>query len=174
MSRTSELAHEAKEQATELGRSAKEHATELGRQAKTAAKNEAMSQATQAKTSLAAEAQKAANAAQSAASHFDPNSAQAKAVQQVADRIDDLAMYLRQSDVRDLAGQATSMARRNPLLFIGGALAAGFAAARFLKARDPKQLYAGISGNDPWAAPQSATAHHDTVVNDLPGDRHYG
>ena len=174
MTRTSDLKETAKEQAAELGQAAKEHATELGHQAKMAAKEEAMSHADDAKSSLASEAQKAASAAEAAASQFDPNSPQAQAMQKIADHIEDLATHLRQSDVRELAGQASSMARRNPLLFVGGAVIAGFAAARFLKARDPKSLYSNSRDSDPWAAPRNATAHHDNVVNEMGGGRTYG
>jgi hypothetical protein len=50
-----------------------------------------------------------------------------------AERLDDVARYLRQSNWNDLVEGAEGFARRQPAWFIGGALASGFLAARFLK-----------------------------------------
>ena len=138
--------------ASDLSSSAKEHANELGVQAKAAAKQEAVAQADQAKHTAAEKVQQAADAVDAASSELDPTSPQAQAVQQVADRIEDVAAKLRSADVRKLADQATDVARANPLLFIGGAAIAGFAAARFLKARDP-QMNDNAPSTDPWATP---------------------
>lgn len=57
---------------------------------------------------------------------------------QAAGRVVDASAYLREHDLRDLAGEAESFARREPILFLGVAFAAGFVAARFLKASAPR------------------------------------
>jgi hypothetical protein len=71
--------------------------------------------------------------------------------------------------VRELASQATDMARRNPMLFIGGAAIAGFAAARFLKARDP-QPHASAQAN-PWAAPSPTSRGYRPEDTGIKGAR---
>jgi hypothetical protein len=154
---------------SDLNRTARDHANELGAQAKAAATQEAVAQADTAKQAAADKVQQAANAAGAAASQLDSSSPQAQAVQHVAERIEDVAMKLRHADVRELAGQATDMARRNPMLFIGGAAVAGFAAARFLKARGPEPMTQSI-GDDPWA-PRTSGADHTTVLAEINGGR---
>lgn len=58
-------------------------------------------------------------------------------VQTAADRIDETSRYLREHEPRELIGAAESWARRQPALAIGGALIAGIAAGRFLRAAAP-------------------------------------
>ncbi len=49
-----------------------------------------------------------------------------------AERLDDVARYLRQTDWSDAVGEVRDFARRQPYWFIGGAIAAGFVAGRVL------------------------------------------
>ncbi len=51
-----------------------------------------------------------------------------------ADQAESLAGYLRENDVRQIVGSVEDFARRQPLLFIGGAFILGMAASRFIKA----------------------------------------
>ena len=51
-----------------------------------------------------------------------------------ADQAESLAGYLRDNDVRQIIGNVEDFARRQPLLFIGGAFLIGMAASRFIKA----------------------------------------
>ena len=48
-----------------------------------------------------------------------------------------MSSYLRDHDMNDLVRDAEDYARREPLIFFGAAFAAGFIAARFLKASSP-------------------------------------
>lgn len=57
----------------------------------------------------------------------------AGAIERGAAELGSLATSLRQNDVASLFGQAKSIAQRQPALFIGAALAAGFAVARLGK-----------------------------------------
>lgn len=50
-----------------------------------------------------------------------------------ADQLDRVAGYLRRADWNEIIEGAESFARRQPYWFIGGAVAAGFVLARFLK-----------------------------------------
>jgi hypothetical protein len=51
-----------------------------------------------------------------------------------ADQAENIARYLRENDVRQIIGSVEDVARRQPLLFLGGAFLLGMAASRFIKA----------------------------------------
>lgn len=55
-------------------------------------------------------------------------------------KLNDVARYFEQTDVRGMVRDAENFARRNPALFIGAAFAAGILAARFLKSTPPGAL----------------------------------
>jgi len=54
-----------------------------------------------------------------------------------ADKADDVARYLRETDARQIISNVEDTARRQPLFFIGGAFLLGLAAARLMKAGSP-------------------------------------
>lgn len=58
-----------------------------------------------------------------------------------ADQTERIATYLRDTDVRQIIASVEGVARRQPLLFIGGAFVLGLAAARFLKAAGGGQAH---------------------------------
>lgn len=64
---------------------------------------------------------------------------------QAGDKVDEFATYLEQSSVQNLISDAENFARQHSSLFLGGALALGFAASRFIKASTPSS---GQSGNN--------------------------
>lgn len=97
----------------------------------------------------AEEVDKVANAAEAAAGEFDDRSMQARAIEEVARRVDDIAAHVRSTDIDRMARTLGDAARRHPLMFVAGAALAGFAATRFLKARDPAERYGAMRG-DPW------------------------
>jgi len=66
---------------------------------------------------------------------------------QAADRVDQASDYIRQHDVRDFVRTAEDFARREPLIFLGGAFAVGFLASRFLKASSPSRGGGGQRGS---------------------------
>lgn len=133
---------------SDLGQRVREHATDLTEQAKATAQAEARARAEDVQHTAASKVSQAASAADAASQKFDPASPQAQAIDQVAGHIDSVAAQIRTADVGEVARQATDIARRHPLLFIGGAAIVGFAAARFLKASDPDT---GQIAHDPWA-----------------------
>ena len=55
-------------------------------------------------------------------------------VEKAADQIERASSYIRTADPRQIQRGVEDFARREPLLFIGGAFALGMVAARFLKA----------------------------------------
>lgn len=132
-----------------MAETAKERATEVAQDVSDAAADKTRREAEKARDMAAEETQKAADAAEAAAGEFDPGSMQAQAIEQVATRIDDLASQLRHTDVDRIARMVGDAARANPLMFVAGAALAGFAATRFLKARDPARAR-GHRADDPW------------------------
>lgn len=58
----------------------------------------------------------------------------ANAALTAADQAEKVAQYLRQTDARQIIGNVEDVARRQPLIFLGGAFLLGVAASRFIKA----------------------------------------
>jgi hypothetical protein len=58
----------------------------------------------------------------------------AGAAETAADQAERVALYLRNNDAREMLSKVEDAARRQPLLFLGGAFVLGVAASRFLKA----------------------------------------
>jgi ElaB/YqjD/DUF883 family membrane-anchored ribosome-binding protein len=63
--------------------------------------------------------------------------AMARYVGQAARRVEDLSGYLRNRSVGDMISAAEYYARREPALFLGGAMLIGLLGARFLKSSSP-------------------------------------
>ena len=61
-------------------------------------------------------------------------SAIASVTRLTADKTEELAKFLRQTDVTEMVGQVETFARRQPALFLGAAFGAGLIISRFLKA----------------------------------------
>lgn len=130
----------------------KAKAHDLGTDAKNAVYSEVENAAETLRDKTAAEITAAANAADAAASKFSADSLQARAAQQVADQVDELATRLRTTDLGAVTRDVSTFARKNPAMFIGGAALIGFAATRFLKARDPQRVDYTTAEGDPWTA----------------------
>lgn len=126
MTNNSDLESQARAQATDLSRRAKEAVADKVRDAADAAQSQA-----------AREMQSTADAANAAADALAPGAVQAQAAQLVADHLEDAAHRVRNLNVDQTVRDVSAFARRNPLLFLGGAALAGFAATRFLKASEP-------------------------------------
>jgi uncharacterized protein YjbJ (UPF0337 family) len=63
----------------------------------------------------------------------------AKYGDQLAQRVEQISGYLEQKDLSEILRDTERFARRNPAIFIGGAMLLGFAAARFLKSSNPNR-----------------------------------
>jgi hypothetical protein len=74
-----------------------------------------------------------ANALRQTSKQLDGNSV-APFVEKAADQLERASTYVRTADLREIQRGVETFARREPLLFIGGAFALGMVAARFLKA----------------------------------------
>jgi hypothetical protein len=65
-----------------------------------------------------------------------------------AEQADRLATYLQQTDAREIVRTVEDAARRQPIIFMGGAFLLGLAAARFLKAAGgPSSTYQSAYAN---------------------------
>jgi hypothetical protein len=79
-----------------------------------------------------------AQAAERAANEFDNELPQAaQYIRQASHTMSGVADQIREREVRDLLGEVTDFARRQPTLVFGGAMLLGFAALRFLKSSAP-------------------------------------
>lgn len=76
----------------------------------------------------------------------------AQYVDRAAGQVEQFAGYLSKSDLRGIARDAESFARREPALFLGGAFAVGLLAARFLKSSSQSGQRGGSTwqGQEEW------------------------
>jgi len=82
-------------------------------------------------------------------------------IEQAAERVEKLTNYLRTRDVPSLLAETQHFARRNPGLFLGGAVALGFIGARFLKSSGERAMVqrypsSGHSPNFGYTGPRSS------------------
>ena len=140
------IVEDLKEQASTVAGSVTETAGQEADEIKAAAK-EVLADATdrvgsavrQQKTAGADYIETVARAIERAAGEFEPDVPQAaKYIRQAGSQLSDLATAVRQRDARELVAEVEGFARRQPALFFGGAMLAGFAAIRFLKSASPK------------------------------------
>ncbi|WP_156927526.1 hypothetical protein [Leisingera methylohalidivorans] len=125
---------------SDLETQARAQAADLSRKAKVAVADKVRDTADAAQSQAAREVQSTADAVGAAAEAFEPGTMQAQAAQVVAGHLEDAAHRVRALDVEQSLRDVSAFARRNPLLFLGGAALAGFAATRFLKASEQGSL----------------------------------
>ncbi len=120
---------------------AKEKAAELAEQAKSAAgsvvqdaASAATSHADAAKSSVANEVSGIASALRTAAEEMRRGSPQERTFGQIAEGLADASDAMREKDLSTMVQDVSTFARKNPLVFLGGAALIGFAATRFAKA----------------------------------------
>lgn len=157
---------QAREKSAGLAERAKEHAGRLVDDAKT----KAQAAFDERKQGLAQDVDDFAHALrQSAGDLEDRNKAfVARYLEQAASSIEQIADTLQRQDVRDLVRHTEDFARRQPGLFIGGTVLAGFALARFLKSSSDRREWeergpaqAGSYGGGP--APAATPPHSSSV-----------
>lgn len=100
------------------------------------AKSKAASVAENAKEGAADRAAKEADNVRRAGAAFEDNPLAREAANRIADNLSHVAHALRDSDLATLKTDVTEFARRNPVVFFGGAAALGFLAARSIKASE--------------------------------------
>lgn len=99
-----------------------------------AAREMAADQTERAKGAVADEVSSVAHALRAAADDLREGSAQERTFAQIADTLADAADAIRGKDLGEMVSEATQIARRNPMTFLGGAALLGFTAVRFARA----------------------------------------
>ena len=90
-----------------------------------------------------------AGSVRNASSDLSDQPAIANLATTAADGAERVSTFLRENDARQMVGAIEDMARRQPLVFVGGALILGLAASRFIKAAggggtsEPRATYGG-------------------------------
>ena len=155
---------------------AKEKSAELADQAKTAAQNVAQDaasaashQAESAKGAAADEISSVASALRTAAEEMRSGSPQERTFGQIAEGLADASEAMRNKDLSEMVEDISAFARKNPLVFLGGAALIGFAATRFAKA-SASATPAHSSTSAPLSAqasPAPTSGTHATTSGDL-------
>lgn len=128
----------------------KTRAQELGEDIADAATAKANHAAASMHAQAQQEADQLAQAAEAASDAFPSGSVQSQIADQVAQQADRLAQTVAQMDAQAVIQDVSDFARRNPLVFVGGAALVGLLAARFLKARDTSGIAQSYGDDDPW------------------------
>lgn len=130
-----------KTEAKAAGDKAAEHASdtaarlrEKAAEAASAARAEAEEHVDEARGQAASEVDKIADALRKAAHDLHDGSPQARVIGQVAEGLADAAETFRSKDLAEVGHDITDLARRNPMMFLGGAALLGFAVTRFVRA----------------------------------------
>lgn len=82
----------------------------------------------------------------------EDNDAFSSYIDTAAQKIDGASTYLKDRSLTDIAGDMKQFARREPALFLGGALVLGLIGGRFLKSSSPESSDAEVRGDTRTAA----------------------
>jgi hypothetical protein len=134
-------------------RELKRHVVGQTKQALQQAKDRAGSSLGESKEQLADQVGGLASAFQRTAEQLreEDRTTVARLTEAVARQADQAANYLRRADVRAARQDLEGLARRRPTLVLGGALAVGIAAARFLKSSKRGPQEPRVGPGDPYA-----------------------
>lgn len=121
---------QAKQKAADLAEQGKQAAGNLAQDAASAAAK----QADAAKSSVADEVSGVASALRTAAEEMRSGSPQERTFGQIAEGLADASDAVRDKDLSTMVQDVSAFARKNPMVFLGGAALIGFAATRFAKA----------------------------------------
>lgn len=157
-----------KSQASEAAAAAEDEARELAEQAK----DTAASHADAAKATLASEVDDTADQVRDAGRSFDEGSFADIAASHLADNLATAADAVRGTDLSSLQDDLSAFARRNPLVFFGGAAILGFAAARMMKASERAE-HSLDDVPDTYAPQPSTPRSHPYMSNGHAGPRTY-
>ncbi|ROU03742.1 hypothetical protein [Histidinibacterium lentulum] len=120
----------------------------------------------------AEQVERTARAFEDAAGEYREGSMPSEALHRVSGFLEDTARDLRNADLETVTGEVSRFARRNPALFVAGAAAVGFAAARLLRAGDADMR----DEDDDWetAAPAPPAASRSSGAAAEPGAAAHG
>jgi F0F1-type ATP synthase membrane subunit b/b' len=152
-----ELVEASSAEAGELGRQARDTAEDIKRdigELAGQAKEQAHSTATRQKEVAAQQMGGWAHALKAASDDLrnQGQNSVAAYVRQAADGLERASGNVRERDVDDLIGSVEDFARRQPVAFLGGAVAAGFGLARFMRSSADRRRSAGARADEGDAA----------------------
>lgn len=143
------------------GSSEADRLRDLGREARDTGMNAAERTFEGARDSAAGRAQRTGEALRDAAGRLEGDPI-GSAMVMAADRLEELSDALRHQDIRGALDQVQTFAQRQPVLFVGGMLALGFAIGRFAAAGAGQDL-AGRAGEEARRRTGSGDSHrHET------------
>src|SRR5690606_24855498 len=153
-----------------LGERAREKADELRRQAEQQAhgmRERALSAVDQQKDVAAQRIEGVAQALRSVSDQLRERGQPtiAEYSRHLAEGLESMAGSLSRRNIDDLVGGIENFARQRPIAFVGGAMVAGFAIARFMKSSSERRSYGGDggrSGNWPQAGTSSRPEYRGT------------
>lgn len=125
-----------KDEAAVQAQSAKRAALDAAGEAVEAARSGVEAHADRARAGVSQEVDDAAGSIREAGRAFEPGSMANSAAESLADNLTHAASAVRSADLGSLQADVTEFARRNPLVFFGGAAVLGFMAGRLLKASE--------------------------------------
>lgn len=125
----------AREQAGSMVGTKVEEAREAAWKSAEKARDRAEAEAERGKNRSAGELHAWASALERAAGELGDDTAQARAIHRAAEQLDDVARAIETRSVGEMIAGLARFGRRNPGLFAGGAVVAGFALSRFATAR---------------------------------------
>jgi ElaB/YqjD/DUF883 family membrane-anchored ribosome-binding protein len=146
----------------DVAHKAQETASNLVSQAQEVASSQASNQMTRAADALESVAR---TLHESGSGVRDQQPQVAQVADRAAERIDQASQYLRERELSDLIADAESYARREPLLVLGAAFAAGFIAARFLKASSPNDRKRALVPYDRTSSPSYGIPSYGRPTN---------
>lgn len=121
-------------------------------QATDAARKRVEAEANAARNDAANTVETQAGKVRRAAGSFDPDSMINQAANRLADNLSDAASAIRTKDLATVQQDVAAFARRNPLLFFGGAALLGFATARMMNASEHGRAMNDVTpGDDDYA-----------------------
>lgn len=85
-----------------------------------------------------------------------------------AEKLEGLSATIDQKNLDDVVGDVERLARRNPAVFIGSAIALGFIASRFLKASRPSHDISSDENDFEIVSPGIGSMPSSTVASDRP------
>ena len=134
-----DVANQAQQAAGDVANQAQAKAKELGQEAQSQAKSIARDQKNQA----AEQASGVASALRESGQRFNEQDMGfvGQYAEQAADQVEQFSNYLSGSSVGDMLNDVEGYARRQPEVFVAGALAAGFLLGRFLKSTERRSSY---------------------------------
>lgn len=138
--------------------------------------------ADKARSGAAQEVKQIADALHTAADELHEGSSQSRMFHRLADNVDQMSRAMNDKNLGDMLNDLNDLARRNPMLFLGGAALAGFAATRLATASTPDKRGAGMSqggmtqgGSTParpvGSPPQTGTSTTTPVTGATPTNR---